>query len=91
MPVFRVTYDIVAPDKASAEKHAKFVDKPNAYFKVSKVRGPLGKRKKWNIHRNGVLYARANGSKKNAENMAAMCRASCKVYNLPFVFTVMEV
>jgi len=91
MPVFRVTYDIVAPDKASAEKHAKFVDKPNAYFKVSKVRGPLGKRKKWNIYRNGELYAKTNTSKKNAEALATTCRASCKVYNLPFVFTVMEV
>ena len=54
MPVFRVTYDIVAPDKASAERHAKFVDKPNAYFKVCKVMGPRP-RHNWYIYINGEL------------------------------------
>jgi hypothetical protein len=67
MPVFRVTYDIVAPDKASAEKHAKFVDKPNAYFKVCKVMGPRP-RHKWTIEYNGRVLDTVKGSKKHCLN-----------------------
>jgi hypothetical protein len=96
MPRFRVTYIIDASNSYNAHRAltpcpiARKND-PNIRMvqsDVTKVRGPLGKRKKWNIHRNGVLYARANTTKKNAEAIAAGCRANCSI--VYFVFTVVE-
>jgi hypothetical protein len=56
MSKFRALVEIDAPDAEQARIHIQCVSGTNV-IKVSKVRGPLGKRKKWMIVWNGQSYA----------------------------------